>query len=1250
MFGNPSNRLRLAGVLFAIPFFLFLVLSASADAARVHPLIQSEPLPEGKRAYALVVDQSTGHYYVVADAGNKASRDILNFEANGELDPSHPELTGVPEPHFYLSVAVDNSNGSRAGYIYASSLSNLTVQQFAPDGKATAVTISQASIPPNGTPQGGGLPPVVNLGGFAPRAVAVGPTGNVYVNDTREEPPRSELIDEFSSSGAFVAQFVPEKRVDATGMAISPSGDIYLTSDTSGGGARVPVGLVKLTSSGQCTPPGCNDALDPKPAESVAFAAAAENIFTATKGAEPDFREFDATDGQLLGITSSTHFHLLSGIGIDEASGRIIVTDSSGQGESTIQIYGPVEIVPDVEVLPPTEITLNSATLNGEIGAAEVPGATCAFQYVTAEAFASKRFEGAAEAPCEPEGPFSGAAKSAVSAHVHGLTGGTTYKFRLVGQNENGSNPTEGQEFTTKGPTVSGIAASEASETAVTLGGSVDPRGSATTYAFQYVTQAAFDAAGFANAVEVPAGGGALGAGSGSVSVAQRLEGLTPGTAYRFRLVAVNAEGETQGPDIPFTTFGRRESGLPDGRRYEQVSPIDKNGSNVQGAVNSVRASLEGGAVTFFTNTGIPGGEGSQDFPTYLARRAAAGTGWSTQGLFPSPKSYGPAAAILGWSEDLKDVYEASASPFEPGQLLLRSSSDGSIARFGSFQAGIPPITFSYSGGSADDQVALLESHTGSVLPEDAVGKQNLYAYDRKSGALVLAGVLNPVVPGGQPVVPADGAAAGPFGWFAGVGAEGGSQGRYFTQALHVISADGQRIFFTAEGTDQLYMRIHPFAPQSAMSGEHCTEATGACTIRISAPEGGVEDPGTAAAFVGASADGSLVFFLDRGKLTADATGGSGYDLYRYDVATGELSDLTQDAVDKQGARVEGLLGMSADGNAVYFAAAGKLADGTSEAPPGETNLYALEGGATRFIARLGTGVEESWNWIPMSLPGETGTVPRTSRVSADGGTALFLSHRQLTAYANDGVAELYLDRPGGITCVSCNPSGQAPLGPAGTQKIPPVGIRIIRLYVFMTRNLSADGRRVIFDSADKLVAADENDVNDVYEWEVPGKGSCTQGSSSYSVQDGGCLYLLSGGAKGVGGSYFGDADGEGEDAFIFTAQPLVAQDKDELVDVYDAKVDGGIASQEAEPAPGCEAAEACRNAMGPPSVLPSPASSSFVGPGNKPKPKVVCRKGTVKRRGKCVARNGKKHGRHRRDHHRKHQTKGHRAKKGRNR
>jgi hypothetical protein len=78
-----------------------------------------------------------------------------------------------------------------------------------------------------------------------------------------------------------------------------------------------------------------------------------------------------------------------------------------------------------------------------------------------------------------------------------------------------------------------------------TLSGSVNPRGQATSYFFEYGNTTAYRAET-----------GALSAGSGSTSVAVSapIAPLTPNTTYHYRLVASNAAGTTTGHDVSFTT------------------------------------------------------------------------------------------------------------------------------------------------------------------------------------------------------------------------------------------------------------------------------------------------------------------------------------------------------------------------------------------------------------------------------------------------------------------------------------------------------------------------------------------------------------------------------------------------------------------------------------------------------------------------------------------------------------------------
>ena len=65
-------------------------------------------------------------------------------------------------------------------------------------------------------------------------------------------------------------------------------------------------------------------------------------------------------------------------------------------------------------------------------------------------------------------------------------------------------------------------------------------------------------------------------------------------------------------------------------------------------------------------------------------------------------------------------------------------------------------------------------------------------------------------------------------------------------------------------------------------------------TVQLDEARGG-SGPGGGGELAAVSADGTQVFFTDDATagLTSDTVAGSGKNLYRYDVSTGQLSDLT---------------------------------------------------------------------------------------------------------------------------------------------------------------------------------------------------------------------------------------------------------------------------------------------------------------------------------------------------------------------
>jgi hypothetical protein len=381
-----------------------------------------------------------------------------------------------------------------------------------------------------------------------------------------------------------------------------------------------------------------------------------------------------------------------------------------------------------------------------------------------------------------------------------------------------------------------------------------------------------------------------------------------------------------------------------------------------------------------------------------------------------------------------------------------------------------------------------------------------------------------------------------------------------------------------------------------------------------------------------ATADGSEVFYTE------------GEDLYRFDAAS-----ETREALTSAAAGVLGALGVATEnGSYAYFVATGVLADnenGNAEkAQAGKANMYEWHNGKIIFIARLSTEGEYDeydWHGFYRSNPGAAPAAgEKSSRVTPDGTSVLFGSRAHLTSYDNAGRGELYLydATSGGLTCVSCNPSGALATSEAYLAGNPSI-VTAPGRNAFLTRNLSDDGSRVFFQTQEALVPRDKNEQMDVYEWEREGEGGpdgCSRSSASFSERSGGCLYLISTG-ESSDQSYFGDASADGNNVFFFTRQSLVGQDQDENADLYDARGEGGIAAQNPPPPASCTG-EGCLGPVDPSPVFGAPSNATFAETGNlkpapaKPKKVVVrCPKGKKRSHKRC--RKKKKAKRPSRDH-----------------
>jgi hypothetical protein len=360
-----------------------------------------------------------------------------------------------------------------------------------------------------------------------------------------------------------------------------------------------------------------------------------------------------------------------------------------------------------------------------------------------------------------------------------------------------------------------------------------------------------------------------------------------------------------------------------------------------------------------------------------------------------------------------------------------------------------------------------------------------------------------------------------------------------------------------------------------------------------------------------ATPDGSKVFFTSDEPLTDDDTGGR--DLWRYDVdapARSRLTRLSIDNVPDDGhvPPVTGLLGVSDDGEWVYFLALGPLVPDMPELDQLAPSIYQWHAGRTRFVGHVRQNV-----LLEQRATGEPvwRGIIKTSRVTADGRYVLWttrqggqLDPRDHGACGGGPCVEIYVfdaqanGGAGEVWCASCDPAGGPSTGSSSFNVFLASGAALQSSH--LNRPLSDDGR-VFFHTPEQLLAADRNDASDVYEFNTA--------SASLS--------LVSSGRADSRDSYFLESSASGDDVFFATRDRLTGWDVDESYDIYDARVGGGF-PEPPRPRPAC-AGEACRDALRAAPPMRVAPSTSFHGAGNvrsqARKPGRRCRRGKVRKR-----------------------------------
>ena len=713
---------------------------------------------------------------------------------------------------------------------------------------------------------------------------------------------------------------------------------------------------------------------------------------------------------------------------------------------------------------------------------------------------------------------------------------------------------------------------------------------------------------------------------------------------------------------------------LPSCRVYEQVSPGYKGGYGVVGPPAMV--SPDGERVAF-ESFGVFAGDPLPDIVSVYFAQRVEGVGWRTSPLAP------PLGGVLG---DFSSTFESVLAGQLTGESIVTTGArpvgasgneDYLVHNVGSPDTSADWEVFGGMALSTNDGEPFGAGEAGAdedlchivlqgnenetpLLPEAEGTDSPIYDFSRGCGGeepdVRLVGVNNE----GAPINPGCPVRLGLDLTYA--------RGSEQTGLFHAVNADGSAIFFTTDADPERGVRDGSCADQPArhqlfvrLGGERTVEVSkpvaeaGSCLEVIPCP-GSV---GRASAnFMGASEDGSRVFFTSGAPLVPDDTDkssnlyfavigcpGGGQACGASEKEVTSLAQVSHDPNVGQAADVLGVVRVAPDGSHVYFVAGGVLSEGSNaegRAPiAGADNLYAYDAatGATAFVADLCSGpslsgqVEDSE--CPTDLSSEHHVEQRNddelwgddqeADSTPDGNVLVFSSYGQLSENDANTDRDIYRydARTGLLTRISTGEDGYDANGNTnGFDASVPIngsnpGNAAQDALELRSRSVSDDGQRIVFSTERPLSARAVNGRTDIYEWYGGGGGE-----GRVSMISSGTSPLPDTGAT---------ISPSGRDIFFTTVEGLVPSDTDGLSDIYDARIDGGFPPAPA-PRQACSG-DACQGPLSNPAPLLVPGSVSQAAGGNfeapaavaprpkvKPKTKSVkCKRGYVKKQSKCV-------------------------------
>jgi hypothetical protein len=1242
----------------------------------------------------------------VADAGNNR---VDEFEANGNfvrawgwgVADGLPQLevcslaceqgiagTGVGQLNEPTFIAVDNSEGASQGDVYVADKSDQRLLKFSGSGALEESWGVKGEIdrPPNSASGEGDLTTgsteiqglTTESGEFVPGEEIHGegvPSGTFLVDKGPDGVAHISKPATITGSGIALTGLFPFKSF--AGIAVGPSGNLWVFSQTArmfeftqDGTLLQEWSYSGATGIGIAVDSAEDLYIDGGQHEVVKLLPDGQEIglvtrrVTETNGVPPPTGlAVDRTRGDIYVDVGNAIKHFgsecepLQGLCVSAesfggqqlaAAGQLAVDSSDGTvyaanpGSGTVDSF---RATLEVDTGAAANIGATSAEVTGSINPEATSVDQCEFEYGLTREYGQT-------APCV-EVVGSGTTPVSVHAVLHGLQGAGTYHYRLVAANGvAGAVVGEDAHFTTSPtPTIAEVAAGNVTATAADLTAKINPNGIDTKYHFEYGLTT-----GYGTITPIPDAD--VGAGVSGVSVVQHVEDLVPGATYNFRVVAVDEEGDTI-TSTNHTFVNDTSAGLPDGRRYELVTPVKKNAAligalflhNVPPQISDdgqrvIAASAQclDGALS------CVGARQTEGEPYELVR---SDSGWSVNPLAPSAtmfttNSWWAINANVGTALFTVPIGAVTEEDF------VAADRNGALDNMGSIGAG----GVTYSALLQEPLLATADlSHVvygtaGSVWPDDEGQGRSLYErVSGQGGEALWVGVTGGE--GSHDLISRCGVGIGS-------GKSSGMSKRYSS-----LSEDGRTVYFTAQactagGTgentgvrvpaQELYARIdgeRSTARTVLISGPTTTSCTSSeCKANTSTPSAARD-----AFFQGASADGSAVVFTDTGQLTDTATQdpdptdlaeecahtqdeSSGCNLYLSE-CPGRCEDQSQrhlvdiSALPHGGPRVQGTLAVAPDGSHVYFVAKGVLTaepNGSGQkARTGVDNLYVYSAGQTSFIATLSAADEGTWN--------EQSFEAGSANVSPDGDLLLFTSHRALTAdeTRTEGPTQVYEydARSGALKRISIGVKGFNDNGNdvAGNATIAGFerSVEAATVPLRSDPSMSDDGSYIFFQSPAALTPGALNN----FKVETDEDGNPAYAQNVYEYHDGE-VFLISDGKDTSRTNRVAPfsvellgTDRTGANVFFSTVDQLTAEDTDTQRDYYDAHICSEAVScfEATKPAEACAEGETCHGASPGAPAAQNPATSDSASSGNltpgpavtpitspKPKPKPLTR------------------------------------------